>query len=104
MKTLLTGDVVAKIGTVFQWNITGADGKVAGQWTTDLKNGGGSIYFGPAKGKAECTLTLGDETFEGLVSNTLDPMKAFMGGKLKISGNVMLAQKLQSLFNPTSKL
>ena len=71
MKTLLTGDVVAKIGTVFQvgtiasgmraalwtdpsqWNITGADGKLAGQWTTDLKNGSGAIYFGPAKTKAE---------------------------------------------------
>ena len=52
----------------------------------------------------QCTLTLGDDTFEGLVNNTLDPMKAFMGGKLKIAGNVMLAQKLQTLFNPTSKL
>jgi putative sterol carrier protein len=31
-------------------------------------------------------------------------VQAFMGGKLKIAGNVMLAQKLQSLFNPTSKL
>ena len=136
MKSMLTGDVVSKIGTVFQvqhtphtiitshdvvmqWNITGADGKLAGQWTTDLKNGAGNIYFGPSKTKAEaracyfqsdaishvqCTLTLGDDTFEGLVSNTLDPMKAFMGGKLKIAGNVMLAQKLQTLFNPASKL
>ena len=104
MKTLLTADVVAKVSTVFQWNITGGDGKVAGQWTTDLKNGSGSIYFGPAKNKAECTLTLDDNTFEGLVSNTVDPMAAFMSGKLKISGNIMLAQKLQTLFNPPSKL
>ena len=120
MQSLLTADAVSKIGTVFQWNITGSDGKVAGQWTTDLKSGNGSIYFGAAKSKADCTLTLGDDTFEGLVTNTVDPMKvgmwwwwcvhgadvrqAFMSGKLKIAGNVMLAQKLQSLFNPSSKL
>ncbi len=75
MQALLTSDVVSKIGTVYQWNITGADGKVAGQWTTDLKNGGGSIYFGPSKPKADSTLTLGDDVFERLVNNTLDPMK-----------------------------
>jgi hypothetical protein len=80
MQSLLTADVVSKIGTVFQWNITGSDGKVAGQWTTDLKSGAGSIYFGAAKGKADCTLTLGDDTFDGLVNNTIDPMKVRVHG------------------------
>ena len=77
MQQVLNGDVVAKVGTIYQWNITGADGKVAGQWTTDLKNGSGSIYSGVAKPKADCTLTLSDETFEGLVNNTVDSMKVF---------------------------
>ena len=104
MSTVLSADVVKSIGCVFQWNITGKDGKVAAQWTTDLKNGAGSIYTGPAKPKADCTLTLGDETFVGLTDNSVDPMKAFMSGKLKISGNVMLAQKLQALFKQQAKL
>ena len=75
MQSVLSKEVVGKVGTVFQWNITGADGKVAAQWTTDLKTGDGSIYSGPAKTKAECSLTLSDDTFEGLVTNTIDPMK-----------------------------
>jgi putative sterol carrier protein len=42
-----------------------------------------------------------------LVAGELDAMKAFMGGKLKIKGNIMLAQKLQVLFDaakPKAKL
>jgi 3-hydroxyacyl-CoA dehydrogenase/3a,7a,12a-trihydroxy-5b-cholest-24-enoyl-CoA hydratase len=104
MKSMLSADVVSKVNAVYQWNITGADGKVASTWTTDLKTGAGNIYSGAAKSKADCTLTLGEDTLEGLVNNTLDSMKAFMGGKLKITGNVMLAQKLQALFKPQSKL
>jgi putative sterol carrier protein len=37
----------------------------------------------------------------------LDPMNAFMGGKLKIGGNIMLAQKLTAIFDaakPKAKL
>jgi 3-hydroxyacyl-CoA dehydrogenase/3a,7a,12a-trihydroxy-5b-cholest-24-enoyl-CoA hydratase len=104
MKSMLGADVVKKVNAVYQWNIVDSSNKVIATWTSDLKNGAGSIYPGAAKGKADCTLTLSEETLEGLVSNTLDSMKAFMAGKLKIAGNVMLAQKLKALFPPQAKL
>ena len=44
--------------------------------------------------KPGVTITMKDEDFVALASGNLDPMQAFMGGKLKISGNMMLAQKL----------
>ena len=90
-------ELVKKVNAIFQWNIT-KDGKVAGTWTVDLKNGTGSVYAGEAKEKAGCVLTLSDDDLVALVNGKMDAMKAFMGGKLKISGNVMLAQKLQVLF------
>ena len=104
MKAMLSADIVKKVNAVYQWNIVDGSNKVISTWTSDLKNGTGSIYAGPAKGKAGCALTLSEDTLEGLVNNTLDSMKAFMAGKLKISGNIMLAQKLKSLFSPQAKL
>ncbi len=50
------------------------------------------------KPKPGCTLVLNDEDLVSMASGQLDSMKAFMGGKLKITGNVMLAQKLKALF------
>ena len=97
MEKRLNPDVVKKVGAIFQWNIT-KDGAVAGTWTVDLKNGNGSVYSGAAKEKAGCTLTVSDDDLVSLAGGKLDAMKAFMGGKLKVAGNVMLAQKLQVLF------
>ncbi|GFS14533.1 peroxisomal multifunctional enzyme type 2 [Elysia marginata] len=53
--------------------------------------------------KADCTLTLPDETFMDLVSGKLSIKQAFMEGSLKISGNIPLAQKLGDVF-PDSKI
>ncbi len=103
IKARMDADLVKKVGAIFQWNIT-KDGAVAGTWTADLKNGSGSIYEGAAKEKAGCTLTLSDDDLVALVNGKMDAMKAFMGGKLKISGNMMLAQKLQVLFKDAPKL
>ena len=93
---------MSKIGVVYQWNVL-QGGKPVEQWTTDLKNGSGKVWRGAAD-KPGCTLTLEDDDFAQLFAGKLDAMKAFMSGKLKIGGNAMLAQKLQTLFKPASKL
>ncbi|HHO56007.1 MAG TPA: SCP2 sterol-binding domain-containing protein [Trueperaceae bacterium] len=45
-------------------------------------------------------ITTSDENFVKLFNGSLNPMTAFMTGKLKIKGDVMLAQRLASLFTP----
>ena len=50
------------------------------------------------------TLTLEDEDMVGLVTGKLNPQKAFMGGKLKLKGNIMLTQKLQGLLKDQAKV
>uniref|UniRef100_A0ABM5FT04 Peroxisomal multifunctional enzyme type 2 n=1 Tax=Pogona vitticeps TaxID=103695 RepID=A0ABM5FT04_9SAUR len=95
--------MVKKVNAVFQWNIT-KDGKTAVQRTIDLKNGSGELYRGPARGKADTIFTISDEDFLGLVLGKINPQKAFMSGKLKIKGNIMLSQKLGILLQQYAKL
>ena len=92
----------------------------------DLKSKPGQLYSGEARTKADVTLILDDDTMVGLVrrkgqwkqneyfidicfvqfqvTGKLNPQKAFMQGKLKIKGNIMLSQKLQALLKDEAKL
>ena len=64
-------------------------------WVLDLKNGSGSVIGdGSYKGKVSLTLTMKDEDLFKLSQGELDAQSAFMGGKLKLKGNMGLAMKL----------
>ncbi|XP_045483178.1 peroxisomal multifunctional enzyme type 2 [Harmonia axyridis] len=90
------------VGGVFLYKIT-KDGKEAKQWTMDLKNA--SVYEGAPKDvKANTTLTISDDDFLALAQGKLNPQVAFMKGKLKIQGNIMLAQKLAPILKANAKL
>jgi putative sterol carrier protein len=47
---------------------------------------------------ADCTLICSAETFLGLVDGSIDGMKAYMSGKLKINGRDSLADEMDKLF------
>lgn len=47
---------------------------------------------------AQVTLVMDSDTLEGIVDGTTDGMQAFMGGKLRTEGDMMLAMKLSELF------
>ena len=91
-------ELVPVIKTIYQWNIL-QKGQVSSVWTLDLKNGEGSIHRGPPKtGKADCILSIEDENAVKIFEGKENAMKSFMSGKLKISGNIMAAQKLQRVW------
>ncbi|NWX15840.1 DHB4 enzyme, partial [Aegotheles bennettii] len=96
-------ELVKKVNGVFQWNITN-DGKTAMQWTIDLKNGSGAVYQGPARNSADITITLSDKDFMDVVQQKTNPQKAFLSGKLKVKGNIMLGQKLEMILKDYAKL
>lgn len=48
---------------------------------------------------ADCTIAVDKSDFLALASGDLDPMMAFMSGKLKIDGDMSVAMGLQSLFS-----
>ena len=47
--------------------------------------------------EANCTIKMSQKTLGKLISGDMNPMLATMTGKLKISGDMGLAMKLQSL-------
>lgn len=49
-------------------------------------------------GPADATVAVNFEDFTQLLQGKLDPMMAFMSGKLKVAGDMSVAMKLQSLF------
>ncbi|XP_062545364.1 peroxisomal multifunctional enzyme type 2-like isoform X1 [Armigeres subalbatus] len=89
------------INAVFLYKITDG-GKVSKEWVLDLKNA--KVYEGPIQGKADTTMTISDSDMVDLALGKLQPQAAFMKGKLKITGNIMLAQKLAPLLKTEAKL
>ncbi|XP_074688116.1 sterol carrier protein 2 [Strix aluco] len=87
---------VKKIGGVFAFKVKdGPDGKEA-TWIVDVKNGKGSVAVNSDK-KADCTITMADADLLALMTGKMNPQTAFFQGKLKISGNMGMAMKLQNL-------
>jgi len=59
---------------------------------------GNSNQVSASDGDADCTVQLTMDDFQALVNGDLNPMSAFMSGKLKIDGDMGVAMKLQNLF------
>lgn len=45
-------------------------------------------------GDADCTMTADAETFKAILGGDLNPTSAFMGGRLKVDGDMGTAMKL----------
>jgi putative sterol carrier protein len=65
-----------------------------------IKDSTCTVAEGTATG-ADVTLTIGDEDLVALMTGELNGMTAFMTGKLQIDGDLMLAQRLSGLFDPS---
>lgn len=69
----------------------------------DLKSA--KLYEGPPKDViADTTLTVSDDDFIDIALGKINPQVAFMKGKLKIAGNILLTQKLVPLLKTGAKL
>ena len=89
-------DAAKAIGAKFQMTITGEGG---GAWFIDASDSGPSAVPGDPGG-SDVGMTLAVEDFHKLMENPqANGMQLFFSGKLKVSGNQMLAMKLSKLFN-----
>jgi len=48
--------------------------------------------------EADCTVAVSQEDLIGMMNGTVNPMTAFMSGKVKVHGDMGVAMKMQSLF------
>lgn len=67
-----------------------------GEWSVDLTKTADWVATGP-NADAKCTITVGGKEWVDILNGKLNPQMAFMSGKLKVSGDMGLAMKLQTL-------
>jgi putative sterol carrier protein len=68
----------------------------AGTWHVDVDDG--KVTVTENGGDADCTISTSDETFMKIANGEQNPTAAYMSGKLKVSGDMGQAMKLQKLF------
>jgi len=86
----------SKAGTgtaAYRFDLSGEDG---GEFHIVLQDCKGEAGPG-APENPNTTISMAASDFVGMATGTMNPMLAFMGGKLKVRGDMALAMKLQSL-------
>lgn len=98
-------DFMKRLRVVFQFNVL-RDGKPACVWTADNKSQPGvEVYRDVPKGvKPDCQITMEDEELLKVMVGKVNPQRLFMQGKVRVKGNIMLLQKLNSLWQEYQKL
>ena len=87
-------DKAKGVTKTIQWSLTGEGG---GDWNVNLADGTCTVGEGPAQ-SPNMTMTLAADDFVGLMTGALNGQQLFMSGKLKISGDMMLAMQMQTWF------
>ena len=84
------GDVNAAVS----FDLAGENG---GQWTVKIANGTCTVEEGLADG-ADATISMDGKDYVDMMTGKLNPMMAFMGGKVKVSGDLNTVMKFQTMF------
>ncbi len=84
-----------EVNAVYCFKITGEGG---GDWTVDLASDPPTSAKGDS-GKAQCTIEVSHEDFKSMLGNAQVGMQLYFQGKLRVTGDPMLATKLQQFFS-----
>jgi putative sterol carrier protein len=88
----------AGVKSSIRWNITGRPDDGTDVYQLQLDDGRCRVIKGTGGPDPRMTITIDGVEFLRLVTGNSDPMKAYFKGRIKISGDVMFAAKLASLF------
>jgi putative sterol carrier protein len=94
MVTVFDADKAKGMNSVVQYFIDGPQG---GNWIIAFEDGACRIEEG-THDSPDVTITMSEGTWLALVNNEISGMQAAMSGKLKATGDIMLAQKIPTIF------
>jgi len=94
MPKQLNTDAAKGMTSTIQFNLSGDNG---GQWYVAIKDGKAEVSKGTAP-SPNMTMSMAAQDYVDMTTGKLNGQMAFMSGKLKISGDMGLAMKMQSLF------
>lgn len=83
------------INSVVHFKLTGIE---AGEWNAVIKNGRCEISQGLPHFRPTVTVTANSSDLIKIFSGELDGTQAFMGGKIKVAGDMNAALKIIELF------
>jgi len=95
-------DLVKSVKGTFSFQIT-EKGKQVGSFHLDFNVSPPKITSNQTGLKSDVTIKVSDDNLVLLADGKLNPMQAFMQGKIKVSGQIALAQKLDTVFKAGKK-
>lgn len=94
MQEIFNPAAAGGLSKTFQWNITGEE---TGKWALKIANQTCELIRDGVE-KPDITLTMSDKDWLSIAEGKMDAMNAFMTGKVKVAGDMMLAMRIQNLF------
>jgi len=94
LQKLFNPKAAVGLDKTIQLNVTGED---AGEYALQIKNQTCELVE-PGSNKPDLTLTINDQDWIAVTQGQLNPMNAFLSGKIKATGDMMLAMKISNLF------
>lgn len=85
------------VNAVFQFELSGEGG---GTYHVKVNDGTMEIVAGASEAPS-ATIKMNADEFIQMSNGKLSGVMAYMKGKMKVGGNVMLAQKMQAIFPPS---
>lgn len=86
-------DLQKRVNATYRFDLSGPQG---GTWIVDFKAATAGVRQTDEPG--QCAVSLTDTDFLSMIDGKLDPGMAFMSGKIKVTGDMMLAMKLGKFF------
>ena len=93
MPARLNTATAAGLNKTVQWNITGED---PGVWAIQIADGAARLIPGGVE-KPDVTFTIKSQDWLSIAEGKLNPMNAFMMGRLKVTGDMTLALKVPQI-------
>lgn len=94
MGTRFKPEKAGDLSVVIQFDLSGDDG---GQWHINIANQAYVLDKGVAE-SPKATIKMAAADFVAMTTGKLNPMAAFMSGKIKVEGDLNTVMKFQSIF------